>query len=366
MENLQEQAVQYFGELAKIHSISVTLINKTSFQEKKTNIIYELLQNADDTQATNAIFELYNDKLVFKHNGKRHFSISDPSQEEEDMKNGKIGDINSITSIDNFKQTKSKIGKVGIGFKAVFQYTITPIIYDTDFCFQINQYIIPSLLSKDYLGRKPDETIFVFPFNNPDKIPSVCYSDILGKLNNLQYSTLFLTNITNITFFSLDVKNIIKIEKKTEISLKFSDINAELISITNKNMMKRFWLFSRQVNQIHKISVGFCINNDGFLIPIKGEVHCIFPLKMQSELNFIINAPFLLKENYEIFDLNETHNDTMINELANLASQSIILFKEIGKKYNIRLIKDNILEIIPINLIEIGFRFSNCIPIKPK
>ena len=48
------------------------------------HFIYELLQNADDVGATRAEFELLEDRLIFKHNGTRHFSITDPATEKDD------------------------------------------------------------------------------------------------------------------------------------------------------------------------------------------------------------------------------------------------------------------------------------------
>lgn len=50
----------------------------------QAHFIYELLQNADDAKATDARFELEKDKLLFFHNGKRNFSISDPNNERRD------------------------------------------------------------------------------------------------------------------------------------------------------------------------------------------------------------------------------------------------------------------------------------------
>ena len=91
MKNSQDQAFQIFGELAKLHSIKANTVNKASFQEKQTNIIFELIQNADNAQAANATFELYNDKLIFRHDGKRHFTISDPTTEDDDYTNDKLG-----------------------------------------------------------------------------------------------------------------------------------------------------------------------------------------------------------------------------------------------------------------------------------
>ncbi len=100
--------------------------------------IYELLQNADDVRATSVSFRLDQDGLYFIHNGSIHFSVSDPHCEGEDAGNGALGHINSITSIANSSKTEASIGKFGVGFKAVFQYTQTPHIYDPEFVLRSN------------------------------------------------------------------------------------------------------------------------------------------------------------------------------------------------------------------------------------
>jgi hypothetical protein len=72
---------------------------------------------------------LLDDKLIFAHNGTRRFSVSNPETEDSDRASGNLGDINAITSIANSNKTDASIGKFGVGFKAVFQYTATPRIY---------------------------------------------------------------------------------------------------------------------------------------------------------------------------------------------------------------------------------------------
>lgn len=93
------------------------------------HFIYELLQNADDAKATAADIYLTKSGILFKHNGTNRFTISDPDNYEEDMSKGKLGHLNSITSIGMSAKTEgstdNKIGKFGIGFKAVFQFTKT-------------------------------------------------------------------------------------------------------------------------------------------------------------------------------------------------------------------------------------------------
>lgn len=63
------------------------------------HFIYELLQNADDAGATEVEMQLFPDKFIFAHNGSIRFSISNPDNEVEDRKAGRLGHINSICSI---------------------------------------------------------------------------------------------------------------------------------------------------------------------------------------------------------------------------------------------------------------------------
>src|SRR5690606_20837663 len=127
---------------------------------------------------TTARFELQKDKLIFAHNGTRRFTVSDPATEDKDGDNGILGDINAITSIANSNKTEASIGKFGVGFKAVFQYTATPHIYDPDVFFKIERFIVPIRLETDYIGRKNGETLFVFPFDHDERSAEDAYSDI--------------------------------------------------------------------------------------------------------------------------------------------------------------------------------------------
>lgn len=89
---MTEQEELYFSKLTEEREGIVLALEKPvlkgvhdSVIEKysgKPHFIYELLQDADDAGATEARFVLYPDKLVFAHNGSRHFSISDPAKED--------------------------------------------------------------------------------------------------------------------------------------------------------------------------------------------------------------------------------------------------------------------------------------------
>ena len=199
----EEQAL--FEKLAADRKESAGTLEKTSMRGLKSSVvekysdqahfIYELIQNADDVGATEARFELYKDRLVFIHNGTRLFSVSDLDTEEEDTKNGTLGDLNALTSIANSSKTSASIGKFGVGFKAVFQYTTTPYIYDPNISFKIERFIVPAIIEPGKVDKKKNETAFVFPFDHPDRKADEAYADISHKLQNLVFPTLFLKNL---------------------------------------------------------------------------------------------------------------------------------------------------------------------------
>lgn len=326
---------------------------KTSVVEKysdQAHFIYELLQNADDAEAAYAKFILEKERLIFVHNGKRHFSVTDPETEEQDKESGTLGDINSITAVGLSNKSEASIGKFGVGFKAVFQYTSTPYIYDTNYIFKIDRFIVPVLLDNDFPGRNNEETVFVFPFNHPDHSAAESYSDIADKLKNLSYPLLFLTNLKSIEFsfeeytgdYGKDIKEV----------CEYGDITAECVSLTHKkgtySSVQDLWLFSRVNHQNRKYSVGFFTNEKGHLKPVIEPAFCFFPTKEITGLRFIIHAPFLLTDSREGIRAGVPHNDEMIDNLSALAADSLMILKNYRGKDGLRVIDDKIVHIIPI------------------
>ena len=121
----------YLETLQKIKQRDVEVLLKKAYRgiwetaikkySDSAHFVYELLQNADDTKATWVEFILAEEGLWFKHNGTIRFTITNPEEDENDAEEGNLGHINAITSIGNStKIDAQKIGKFGIGFKAVF------------------------------------------------------------------------------------------------------------------------------------------------------------------------------------------------------------------------------------------------------
>ena len=359
---MNEVERKYFAELTKDRKDSADTLEKPSMQGVKKSVvekysdqahfIYELLQNADDAKATSARFVLHNDELIFAHNGTRKFSITNPENEGADSKNGKLGDINAITSIANSNKTESSIGKFGVGFKAVFQYTSTPYIYDDNCSFKIDRFIVPVQLNEDHPNRNSGETLFVFPFNHNDRNEEQAYEEILNKLKNLTYPILFLSNLKDVSF---ECGNTFGLYGKEQLEYHTVDENTqvELLKLSHNNgddiVEENLWLFSRTDEEKRTYCVGFFTDEEFHLVPKKKTAFCFFPTKEVTNLNFIIHAPFLLTDSREGIHAGESHNEAMIELLSELSADALLHLKYVGKGKNIKIIDDTILDIIPWN-----------------
>lgn len=351
-----------------LRGVRNSVVEKYSDQ---AHFIYELLQNADDAKATTARFELLKDKLIFAHNGTRRFTVSDPAMEAQDLENGTLGDINSITAVGGSNKTdKATIGKFGVGFKAVFQYTATPHIYDPNVFFKIERFIVPIRLETDYPGRRSGETLFVFPFDHEKRSSENAYSDISEKLRSLDYPLLFLSSLKDISF---EISGILGLYgKKVEETLTYGNTIAEFIRLTQNDGENSddlyddmLWLFSRNDSKGNRYSVGFFINAEGHLIPKTHTAFCFFPTREVTELNFILHAPFLLTESREGIRAGIEHNNLMISLLAKLAADSLIYLKEIGLEQEAPLIDDEIFDIVPYDESRFADISNNRISFKP-
>ena len=102
------EQLQLFNELHKSRTEDYKTFSKRSYRgllnstiykySEPAHFVYELLQNADDAEATEVYITVNREELLFKHNGKKHFDITP----EDAIPSG---DINSITGIGDSSKT---------------------------------------------------------------------------------------------------------------------------------------------------------------------------------------------------------------------------------------------------------------------
>ena len=371
---MTEEERRLFEKLAKDRSESADMLDKPSMRGMKRSVIekysepahfiYELLQNADDVSASKVRFILQEDDLLFIHDGKRHFQVTDPDTEDEDSRTNSLGDLNAITSVANSNKTESSIGKFGVGFKAVFQYTDTPYIFDTVFKFKIERFIVPVLIEGDHTERDSNETLFYFPFNLNERSKDIAFKEISEKLQSLIYPILFLNNLSELSFeIKTKSEQLCGRYRKIENwSYDFDDVNARYLSLIYEagetQNDEHMWLFTQKLSA-GNICIGYMADENGNLKPCNYPAFCFFPTKVDTGLHFIVHAPFLLTDSREGIKENEQHNEEMIDQLAKLSAKSLRMFKQMGEMRDIRLIDDSILKIVPLSTTNITYGFSH-------
>lgn len=185
LESLAKQRKQFLEGLdANDGDINLDIFE--DFYPDQAHFVFELLQNAEDAEATRAHFEVTQDGCGFEHDGKRLFTENN---------------VRAITGIHNSTKKKSpdQIGKFGIGFKSVFVYTLSPEVHSGGFSFRITRLVLPEPIdAHPELGTR---TRFWLPFNNPDKPPEVAFSEVEAALLALpETSILFLSHLEEISW----------------------------------------------------------------------------------------------------------------------------------------------------------------------
>jgi len=365
---MTEQEKVWFDEIAKNRQDAWDLVlSKRAFRnimhgvvEKYAGLghfIYELLQNADDVGATGANFELRNDRLIFRHNGSVPFTVTSLESEEDEQ--AEPGHLNAITSVGaSTKVLENKIGnaigKFGVGFKAVFKYTNRPEIYDDNMAFALEHYIVPKQIPTDYPGRKTGETVFVFPFDRPDK-PNA-RDEIWRALQSLVFPTVFLNHLKCVEYSFGNQFGEYRVDNLFQAENVCSGITAQKLSIIARAPMEdrvtTLWLFTSEHG--HRRSVGYVVNEAGELVPADYFAFCFFPTRHQTKLKFIIHAPFLLNDSREGILSGSLHNEKMVEQLSSLAAIGLSYLCSRYKEDGVRIVTDDIVKIIPISQEEYG------------
>lgn len=351
-EKLHDRRARLFSQLNDPAAVGVwkMVVDKYSDQ---AHFLYELLQNADDAGATNVRILLSADVLYFIHDGVVPFSITDVDKE---LTGESIGHLNAITSIGaSSKSGTNTIGKFGVGFKSVFQYTDVPHIEDDGFCFKIVNYIVPERDVPVPNLRRRGETLFSIPFRDSQK----AFSEILDKLKRLRHPLLFLRSLRRIEW-SVSGGESGSYERKYLTSKTFPLADYAFVeeaqTLDGERQVSFLHLFSRDFSLSKDGSlsgtVAFSAQEDGSLVdsPTSDDVaYCYFPTKEKTELNFRIHAPFLLTDSREGIKQGEDWNVRMMEQLASLATDGVELLASLRTKSGNFVLDDNLFSIVPLD-----------------
>lgn len=306
-----------------------------SIYPERSHFIFELIQNASDVNASEVEFRLHPDRLEFSHNG-RAFSARD---------------VEAISRIaeGTKKDDATKVGKFGIGFKAVYNYTTRPEIYSQDFSFCIQDYVRPYEVPPRDL--ESDRTLFIFPFDRLDFAPEKMVEEISKALVDLDSrSLIFLNSIRSIKWRLPSNRNgelrkavlshqILQNEDKNgnESQSAAHGIDYYVSSIGKYGKYAEEWrVFSMQVeleSASHRVEIAFldqpsaggsqiCKVEPSFL-------HVCFPTHKKVPVGYLINAPFLTTPSRDNLDNNSyDQNVHFIKASVDLLKVALLQFKK--------------------------------------
>ena len=258
---------------------------QVSMYSDPTHFVYEILQNADDYDATEVLFKLSKNEVVIEHNGV-------PFKEE------------NVRAITYFGKSTSredlvKTGRFGIGFKSVFAFTATPIIISGPEHFQIyGLYRVKEYPYPD--GFSPSRTRIILPFDHeseqPDFVeelmsPEEAYQQISECLPKLDMNTLLFTqNIKEIRWEMDDQSGCYLREDEV-------DDNARLTTIKDTKNENTYLVFSKiptwENEEYKPVEIAFAVDTEHQLSPITDDtLHVLFPTRERTGLRFILNGPY--------------------------------------------------------------------------
>ena len=292
------------------------------------HFIYELLQNAEDAGASEAAFALSNGALAFEHNG-RPFN-------EADIRG--ITDIGEGTKAED----EDRIGRFGIGFKAVFAYTETPRICSRTYAFEISEMVLPSAIpSNPGLGER---TRFEFPFNSGKKPQAQAFSEVRDGLQDISDNTLlFLSNIKDIQW---------RVDGGGEgrlLRIPHSDHYIEILRETDGRPTEssHFLRFTELVDGLDRQHTAIAfelepLSNNGQtdalpsfakqfrIVPTDGGCVAVYftAEKETSNLRFHLHAPFVPELSRSSIK-NTPANEPLFRQIARLAARSLSVIRDL-------------------------------------
>ena len=307
----------------------------------RTHFVYELLQNAEDKDATRIQIELYSDRLELLHDGT-------PFDE---------ADICGICGVGEGTKSEdlTKIGKFGIGFKSVYAYTSSPEVHCGDEHFRIEHYVRPHAVGVAHVST-PWTTKFVFPFDASSVSADVAFDEIAERLASLNVRTLlFLRNIGEIDWQT--------VEGESGIYIRDSIPRGASRQVTVVGQRKgeddeeESWLvFEKPVNDpdgnsVKPVEIAFRIKQETegkrkaaeTIVPMHNSpLFVFFTTEKNTRLGFLIQGPYKTTPARDNIPKDDAWNTYLLEQSAALVIESLHHLKSMN------LLNVSVLEAMPI------------------
>jgi hypothetical protein len=295
----------------------------------QTHFIFELLQNAEDADATWARFELTPDAVIFDHDGR-------PFERR---------DIEGITGIGNTTKLEeaNKIGCFGIGFKSVYVVSERPqvhcMIEGRPIAFTIRDLVVPELIAG---ANGPASTRFILPL--PAESAAATIAKVRSTLDQVgPRSLLYLRQLRRLDWTDGSTHARCVVEDGDE------GIRTLRPTVDGKPaQVDRFLMLSRPVRREGEksdlsVKIAMRLNDGGEIVPetTPTRVSVFFETEEQTGLHMHVHGPFQLTDNRANIKRDNAWNEHIVDELAALLAESLPGLRDRG------MIKRSFLEVLP-------------------
>jgi hypothetical protein len=276
---------------------------------ERTHFIFELIQNAEDAGATELAFELFEDRLELRHDG-RPFTEGDVrgvcGVGQSDKASDTTGDLTAI-------------GKFGIGFKSVYAYTRTPRIYSGAEAFRIENFVRPHAVNPP--AEPLAETLFVFPFDH-DTVPAeVATREIAAALGALQPRILlFLRSIGRLRTGGPGAANSVVERSVVERSVADGPGAARRVTVSRDGRREGWLTWQRPVegHPGQRVEVAFALVGERVTPVGASPLTAFFPTEKETFLGFLIQGPYRTTPARDNIPGDDPSNQALVRQTAAL------------------------------------------------
>ena len=303
---------------------------------ERTHFIFELIQNAEDAGATELSFDLFEDRLEVRHDG-RPFTEADVRGVCGVGESGKTGDL-------------TKIGKFGIGFKSVYAYTSSPRIYSSGEHFRIEKYVRPFPVgAPDEPAGSGSRTLFVFPFDHAGVPAAVAVAEISAALNEIEAGTLlFLRKIRRIRIGGVQIADAI-LERTT--ASRSSSRRHVVLADGRGHGDEEWFVWHRQLEAIGladlRVEIAFQVRggNGRYRLARRAASPLVvfFPTQRETFLGFVVQGPYRTTPARDNIGEHDPSNLALVRETAALLTDVLLELRQDG------LLSVEVLQALPLD-----------------
>jgi len=276
---------------------------------ERTHFIFELIQNAEDAGATEVAFELFEDRLELRHDG-RPFTEADVRGVCGVGQSGKAADLTAI-------------GQFGIGFKAVYAYTRTPRVHSGREHFRIENFVRPAAEPPPAAGPG-SWTLFVFPFDHDTVPASVAAREIGAALDALEPGILlFLRNIRRLRCGGSAI----------ERSVTPGPGSSRRVTLSRDGGRREEWLvWHRDVpgHRGQRTEIAFRLRGGRVTALPAAPLTVFFPTEKETFLGFAVQGPYRTTPARDNVPGHEASNQALVRETAALLTGLLPELRDAG------------------------------------